>query len=241
MTATAPDPLRRLEATIGYRFVDQALLEEALTHVSAGGPGGLSYQRLEFLGDRVLGLAVSTMLFEAFPEATEGELSKRLADLVRKETCAEIARGWSLGDVLRMGEGERRSGAKKRDAMLGDACEALIGAVYRDGGMAAADALIRRAWQARMQAPRLVPKDPKTTLQEVVQARGLPLPSYRDIGRKGPDHAPEFAVEVAVPGHPVAVGHGHSKRVAERAAAETWLIRAGLLEPAPSAPGKDKA
>lgn len=240
MSGTVRDPLHRLEAVIGYHFADRALLEEALTHVSHAGPGGPSYQRLEFLGDRVLGLAVSTMLFETFPEATEGELSKRLADLVRKETCAEIARNWSLGDDLRLGEGERRSGAKKRDAMLGDACEALIGAVYRDGGMLAADRVIRAAWQARMHAPRMVPKDAKTTLQEVVQASGLPLPGYRDIGRKGPDHAPEFSVEVTVSGYPPAVGHGPSKRVAERAAAETWLIREGHSVRPPSAPGKEK-
>lgn len=224
--------LARLEARLGYRFVEHALLEEAVTHVSAGyagtGPKGLSYQRLEFLGDRVLGLIVSTMLFEAFPAAPEGELSKRLADLVRKETCAAVARDWKLGDHLRLGEGEKRSGAKKRDAILGDACEAVIGAVYRDGGLAAAEALVRANWTNRMQAPITVPKDAKTLLQEIVQARGLPVPVYRDVTRSGPDHAPEFEIGVKVEGHVEVCAHGPSKRLAERAAAEAWLKQAGL-------------
>jgi ribonuclease-3 len=227
-----PDDRRRsarLEARIGYRFTDAALIEEALTHVSAG-EGRLSYQRLEFLGDRVLGLIVSAMLFDAFPEAQEGELAKRLAALVRKETCADIAREWDLGAHLHLGEGEMRSGAARRDALLGDACEALIGAVYRDGGLGAAERLVRAHWQARMHAPSSVPKDAKTTLQETVQARGLPVPAYRDVARKGPDHAPEFEVAVLVEGHPEATGRGASKRAAERAAAEAWLRRAGLWQ-----------
>ncbi len=221
------DGLARLEARLGYRFTDRAWLEEAVTHVSAG-VGGKSYQRLEFLGDRVLGVVVSTMLFETFPEAPEGELSKRLADLVRKESCAAVAREWQLGDFLRLGEGERRTGAKKRDAILGDACEAVIGAVFRDGGLDAAGKLIRANWTARMHAPLAVPKDAKTMLQEIVQARGLPVPSYRDVGRKGPDHAPEFEIAVLVKGEAEITGSGPSKRHAERAAAEAWLRRAGL-------------
>lgn len=215
------------EKRLGYIFAAPALLEEALTHVSAGSREHC-YQRLEFLGDRVLGLVVSTMLFEAFPAAPEGELSKRLADLVRKETCADVARSWNLGDELRLGEGEKRSGAKKRDAILGDACEAVIGAVYRDGGLEAAEKLVRENWTARMHAPRIVPKDAKTLLQEIVQARGLPVPTYRDVGRSGPDHAPRFEVAVQVQGMTEVSGQGPSKRVAERAAAEEWLKREGL-------------
>ncbi|MCA0400468.1 MAG: ribonuclease III [Proteobacteria bacterium] len=223
----APHSPAELEARIGFSFADKAHLDEALTHVSAGARG-LSYQRLEFLGDRVLGLVVSTMLFETFPAASEGELSKRLADLVRKETCADIARFWRLGEHIKLGEGEKRSGAKKRDAILGDACEALIGAVYRDAGLAAADKLIRAHWTERMHAPLEVPKDAKTLLQEVVQAKGLPVPHYRDAGRSGPDHAPQFEVAVLVEGAAEMTGKGPSKRVAERAAAEAWLRRAGL-------------
>lgn len=215
------------EKRLGYTFANPALLEEALTHVSAGARE-FSYQRLEFLGDRVLGLIVSTMLFETFPQAPEGELSKRLADLVRKETCADVAREWHLGDELRLGEGEKRTGAKKRDAILGDACEAVIGAVFRDGGLAAAEVLVRAHWTARMHAPRVVPKDAKTRLQEIVQARGLPVPTYRDVSRSGPDHAPRFEVAVEVQGMDPVAGIGPSKRVAERAAAEQWLKREGL-------------
>ena len=247
------DPLARLEDKLGYRFSNRALLEEAITHVSYKPPapesastskkehkadwligdrpaqtGALSYQRLEFLGDRVLGLVVSTMLFEAFQEAPEGELSKRLADLVRKESCADVAREWNLGDHLRMGEGEKRSGARKKDAFLGDSCEAVIGAVYRDGGMIAADTLVRKSWEQRMHAPRVVPKDAKTMVQEIVQAHGLPVPVYRDIGRTGPDHAPQFEIAVVVEGYADAFGRGTSKRLAERAAAESWLKREGM-------------
>jgi ribonuclease-3 len=148
--------------------------------------------------------------------------------LVRKETCAEIARLWGLGEHIRLGEGERRSGARKRDAILGDACEALLGAVFCDGGFEAARSLIRTHWQARMHQPVTAPKDPKTRLQELVQAKGLSVPSYVDIGRSGPDHAPEFEVAVLVEGHAEARGRGPSKRVAERAAAETWLSREGM-------------
>lgn len=214
---------------IGYSFRDSEWLEEALTHVSVSLPGGKSYQRLEYLGDRVLGLVVSEWLFEAFPKASEGELSRRLADLVRKETCAEIARLWGLGDHIRLGEGERRSGARKRDAILGDVCEAVLGAVFRDGGYPAARSLIRTHWEARMHQPVTAPKDPKTLLQEHVQAKGLAVPRYVDIGRSGPDHSPEFEVAVLVEGHAEARGRGPSKRVAERAAAEIWLNREGIV------------
>lgn len=224
--AAGGDTLARLETRLGYRFAGKALLEEAVTHVSAG-LNGLSYQRLEFLGDRVLGLVVSTMLFETFTAAPEGELSKRLSDLVRKETCAAVAREWHLGDHLRLGEGEKRSGAKKRDAILGDACEAVIGAVYRDGGLEAAEKLIRANWTNRMHAPITVPKDAKTRLQEIVQGEGLPVPVYLDVARSGPDHAPEFEVAVRIAGYPDISGRGPSKRLAERSAAEAWLIRAG--------------
>lgn len=228
--APKKDHLAALEARIGYRFTNRALLEEAVTHVSHQGPGGPSYQRLEFLGDRVLGIVVSTMLFEAFPTAPEGDLSKRLAELVRKETCADVARVWELGEHIRVGEGEMRTGARKRDAILGDACEAVLGAIYRDGGITEAERIVRAAWDARMHAPLEVPKDPKTTLQEAVQARGLPVPRYRDAGRRGPDHAPEFEIAVIVEGYAEAFGRGSSKRHAERAAAETWLAREGFTE-----------
>jgi ribonuclease-3 len=215
----------QLESRLGYQFRQEELLDEALTHVSASALGGKSYQRLEYLGDRVLGLVIAELLFETFPKATEGELSRRLADLVRKETCAEIARHWGLGEFIRLGEGERRSGARKRDAILGDVCEAVLGAVFRDGGFGAAEALIRTHWEARMHQPVLAPKDAKTRLQEFVQAQGYAVPRYLDIGRSGPDHAPEFEVAVIVEHYAEARGRGTSKRLAERAAAEAWLTR----------------
>lgn len=224
---TVETPLTTLEARIGYAFANRDLLVEAVTHISFN-PEGKSYQRLEFLGDRVLGVIISTMLFETFPDAPEGELSQRLADLVRKESCAEVARGWNLGDYLKLGQGEKRSGAKKRDAMLGDACEALIGAVYQDGGLEAATALVRRAWEGRMHAPRAVPRDAKTALQEAVQARGLPVPHYQNVMRTGPDHAPEFVIAVQVASFKDCTGQGPSKRLAERAAAEAFLRREGI-------------
>lgn len=231
MAKHAPvDPLIALEDRLGHRFSNRAWIEEALTHVSvaATGAGQRSYQRLEFLGDRVLGLVAADMLFAAFPDAPEGELSKRLAELVRYETCAAVARDLALGEFLRLGSGERRSGVRQRDAVLADSCEAVIGAIYRDGGLAAAAGFVERQWRARLEAPLADRKDAKTMLQECALARGLDVPSYVDISRSGPDHAPVFEIAVRVAGHPEAIGQGGSKRIAERMAAEAWLKREGL-------------
>ena len=227
-----------LEATLGHSFADRNLAELALTHVSSVAgrdPRAASYQRLEFLGDRVLGLAVSAMLYAAFPGAAEGELSRRLADLVRRESCAEVAADWGVGPLLRLGIGEVQSGGRGRQAILGDACEALIGAVFLDGGFPAAEALVRRAWGPRMLAPRRALQDPKTTLQEWAQARGKPTPSYAESGRSGPAHAPRFTVTVAVEGCEMADGTGTSKRHAEQAAAEAFMTREGF-PPTPPTP-----
>jgi ribonuclease III len=220
-----------LETRIGYRFGDVALLNCALTHISAlKGPRNRagSYQRLEFLGDHVLGLVISDMLFRGFPKADEGELSRRLADLVRKETCAEIAVTIELGSAIKLGSSEVNAGARKRPAILADVCEALIGAAYLDGGYAAASALVERLWQARMQAKAQPPRDPKTVLQEWAQARGLPTPAYREVARSGPDHDPEFRVAVQLPQFAPAEGSGRSKRAAEQAAAAAMLAREGV-------------
>jgi ribonuclease-3 len=225
-----------LETRIGYRFTDAALLECALTHISAlkgvRNRAG-SYQRLEFLGDHVLGLVISDMLFRAYPKADEGELSRRLADLVRKETCAEIARTIDLGAAIRVGSSEANAGARKRPAILADVCEAVIGAAYLDGGYKAAEELVDRLWQARMRATVQPLRDPKTVLQEWAQARGLPTPAYREVGRSGPDHSPEFRVAVLLPNFAPAEGTGRSKRVAEQAAAAAMMAREGVAgEPA---------
>ena len=234
MTRSAARPdLSGLEDRIGYRFVSRHLADQALTHMSASsGQIGrnASYQRLEFLGDRVLGLAVSDMLFAAYPAAAEGELSRRLADLVRRETCAEVAGEWDLGPHIAVGGGETQSGSRGRPAILADVCEALIGAVFLDGGYGAARSVVAEAWTRRMLAPRRALRDPKTTLQEWVQALGRPPPVYSEVERSGPAHAPSFVVAVAVPGFESVQGHGSSKRIAEQAAADAFMLREGVLK-----------
>ena len=220
-----------LEARIGYRFQDSGLIDRALTHVSAlrePRTPGRSYQRLGFLGDHVLGLAVSEMLFRAFPRANEGELSRRLADLVRKEACADVARSFDLGAAIKLGSAEIQGGGRLRATILADACEALIGAVFLDGGYAAASAFVERFWRDRMIAPVRPLRDAKTMLQEWAQARGLPTPIYREIARTGPHHDPEFRVAAELPGRPSAEGLGRSKRAAEQAAAASMLAREGV-------------
>jgi len=223
--------LDELETRIGHSFADKAILERALTHISAASPKqgrGGSYQRLEFLGDHVLGLAVSDMLYRAFPKADEGELSRRLADLVRRDTCAEVARAIDLGAALKLGNSESNAGGRKRTATLADVCEALIGAVFIDGGYPAAAALIERLWQERMLKPPQPLRDAKTMLQEWAQGRGLPTPSYREVARTGPHHSPEFRVAVELPDRAPAEGLGRSKRAAEQAAAAAMLEREGV-------------
>ncbi len=206
------------------------MLERALTHISAlsGGNRAASYQRLEFLGDHVLGLVISDMLYRAFPRANEGELSRRLADLVRKETCAEVARAMDLGPALKLGNSESHAGGRRRTTILADVCEALVGAVFIDGGYKAADELIVLFWKERMLKPLRPLRDPKTMLQEWAQARGLPTPAYRELARTGPHHDPEFRVAVVLPDRPPAEGMGNSKRAAEQAAAAAMLTRVGV-------------
>jgi ribonuclease-3 len=223
-------PTTVLEKTIGYRFKDAELLDRALTHISAlaGASRIGSYQRLEFLGDHVLGLVISDMLFRAFPKADEGELSRRLADLVRRETCADVARAIELGTALRLGASEANAGGRLRTAILADTCEAMVGAVFQDGGYEAAAALIERLWGDRMRAPVRPLRDPKTMLQEWAQARGLPTPTYKEVERTGPHHDPEFRVAVTLPQREPAEGVGRSKRVAEQAAAAAMLKREGV-------------
>jgi ribonuclease-3 len=199
-----------LEQRIGYRFTDSSKLEIALTHISAlrGARNRAgSYQRLEFLGDHVLGLVISDMLYRAFPKADEGELSRRLADLVRKETCTDIARSIDLGAAIRVGSSEHNAGARTRPAILADVCEAVIGAVYLDGGYKAAEQLVERLWEVRLRATAQPLRDPKT------------------------DHNPEFRVAVQLPALAPAEGLGRSKRAAEQAAAAAMLAREGV-EPA---------
>jgi ribonuclease III len=221
---------RELEQKTGYAFADKLLLDGALTHISAlSGKNRVgSYQRLEFLGDHVLGLVVSDLLFRGFPNADEGELSRRLADLVRKETCAEVARSIDLGAAIKLGVSEANAGGRQRIAILADVCEALIGAVFLDGGYQSAVAVVEQLWGERLRTPASPVRDPKTALQEWAQARGLPTPSYREIGRTGPHHDPEFRVAVLLPELLPAEGLGRSKRAAEQAAAAALLSREGV-------------
>jgi ribonuclease III len=225
----------QLEDSIGHHFGDPALLEEALTHATAAkGKSRANYQRLEFLGDRVLGLAIVEMLFEAFPSAKEGELSKRLSDLVRRETCADVAREWGLAAYIRLGIGEASSGGSERLPILADVCEALIGAVFLDGGFAAAQSVVQNAFDHRMRARKRPSQDPKTALQEWAQARGLSAPVYKTQERSGPDHAPRFTIRVEVEGFPGISADAGSKRAAEQGAAEAFLLREGVLSSVPT-------
>jgi len=219
-----------LEAALGHVFADRSLLEQALTHISAldGSARSASYQRLEFLGDRVLGLVIADMLFRTFPHDEEGAMSRRLSELVRKETCAAVAIEWGVGPQLKLGLGESQSGGRKRTTTLGDVCEAIIGAVFVDAGYAAARDIIEKAWQARVMAPDKPPSDAKTALQEWAQARSLKAPTYRVVGRTGPDHNPRFVIAVDVEAHLSAEGEGKSKRLAEQAAAIAFMAREGV-------------
>ena len=221
--------LASLEARLGHVFRDGELLRRALTHVSApdsSGPGrSHSYQRLEFLGDRVLGVVVAEMLYEAYPMATEGELSMRLAKLVRRETCAAVAAEWDVGPHVVLGMGEARGGGRKKAAILSDVCESLIGAIYLDGGFDAAKGLVVRSWSERMNADIEPERDAKTAVQEWAQARAIPAPRYVEVGRSGPAHQPHFIMQVELDGYQPMQGEASSKRAAEQAAAQAFLNR----------------
>jgi ribonuclease-3 len=221
--------LADLETRLGYKFRDAELAARALTHLSApaiGAQGRLdSYQRLEFLGDRVLGLAVAEMLYQAFPQASEGELSMRLAALVRRETCAEVAKEWEVGPHVVLGLGEAQAGGRKKAAILSDIAESLIGAVFVEAGFEAARQLVARSWRTRMHAVEEPERDAKTAMQEWAQARALDAPRYVEIDRSGPPHAPQFTIQVSLVGFEPAQGLASSKRAAEQAAAQAFMAR----------------
>ena len=220
-----------IEARIGHKFADPSLLATAFTHVSAlksARRRGDSYQRLEFLGDHVLGLIVSDMLYRAFPKANEGELSKRLADLVRKETCADVAKSLGLLEGIKLGAVGASASARLRTSVIGDICEAVIGAVFLDGGYPAAAQFVERNWEERMRTLKRPLRDPKTVLQEWAQGKGLPTPVYREVERSGPHHDPQFRIAVDLPGLAPAEGVGGSKRAAEKVAASAMIAREGV-------------
>jgi ribonuclease-3 len=214
---------KTFSGALGHAFADPSLLEEALTHRSVVSGRIIGYERLEFLGDRVLGLVVADMLMDAFPDENEGALARRLAALVREQTLAAVARDIGLGAEIHMGPGESDGGGRENYAILADACEALIAAIYRDGGLKAARRFIETHWSARLAAEPAPPHDAKSMLQEWAQGRGLPLPVYRVVDREGPDHAPRFTISVEVAGKPPATACGHSKRTAEQVAAQALL------------------
>lgn len=216
-------PLARLESVLEYRFSEPALLEQALTHPSASSAARPDNQRLEFLGDRVLGLIIAEALMMAFPGAAEGALAPRFNALVRRETLAEVAEDIELGQHLRLGRSENISGGRRKAAILADAMEAVIAALYNDGGLAAASAFVRRHWTARIDGVRSAPTDPKTALQEWAQGRGMAPPDYVETGRSGPDHAPIFSIRASLDTGETAEGKAGSKKLAEQAAAAALL------------------
>jgi ribonuclease-3 len=211
-----------LQKRLGYTFTDKTLLTMALTHASAGGE---DYQRLEFLGDRVLGLIVAERLYELYPKEPEGDLSKRHTALVRAETLARAAAGLDVGVAALLSEAEKAAGGAANENILSDIMEALIGAVYLDGGLTAARTMLLPLLEEDLRTMAAPPRDPKTALQEWAQARGHGLPEYTVTERTGPDHAPDFTITVTVRGQPSATGKGASKRAAEKAAAMLLLER----------------
>ena len=212
-----------LTGVLGHVFRDAGLLEQALTHPSAASPARPDNQRLEFLGDRVLGLCVAEALLEAYPEAAEGALAPRFNALVRRETLAEVAAEIGLGEHLRLGRSEAISGGRRKAAILADATEAVIAALYLDGGMAAARTFIAKHWRSRHGELQATPTDAKTRAQEWAQARGLAPPVYRLLTQSGPDHAPVFTVEAGLETGESATGRAGSKKMAEQEAAAALL------------------
>lgn len=211
---------------IGHDFRRPELLARAVTHASLSSPTRPSNERLEFLGDRVLGLSIATALFQQDGSAAEGQLAPRFNALVRQETCAEIAREVGLGDVLKLGRSEMLSGGRRKEALLGDALEAVIAAIYLDAGFDAARDTVLRLWGDRIaSAAKADTRDPKSTLQEWAQARGLPPPTYTETARSGPDHQPVFTVEARLANGETAPGTATGKRAAEQAAARALLAR----------------
>jgi ribonuclease-3 len=236
----SPVPVRRMTAgrkaadaggliaRLEHQFARPELLQDALTHPSLAGfrarkrSGTTPYERLEFLGDRVLGLVVASWLYEKFPDASEGELAKRHAALVNRDALRAVAEEIGLGQYLQLARGEDASGPRKNLATLPDAMEAVIGALYLDGGLDPAARFIHRYWQKDIAIPE-APADPKTVLQEWAQGQGLPLPQYKVVERSGPAHAPKFVIEVTVKGYTPASAEGDSKRAAEKAAAKLLM------------------
>ena len=217
--------LKQFCCDIGYEFQDPGLLVTAMTHSSVSSSTRSANERLEFLGDRVLGLVMAQALLDADEIATEGQLAPRLNALVRKETCADVGRSIGIGEMLKLGRSEMISGGRRKEALLGDAMEALIAAVYSDGGFIKAQELVLKLWGSRIFSVEFDARDAKTALQELTQVgKGSP-PRYVEISRFGPDHAPTFIIEVQLHSGESARAEGASKRQAEQAAAKKMLTK----------------
>ncbi len=225
------DNLKRLEAALGYTFQNRALLERALTHASVrgGGRDRPDNERLEFIGDRVLGLAIAGELYARLPKAREGELARTFNRLVRGETCAAVARAVGLGPCLILSDSEADSGGRNKDTILADAIEAVLAAIYLEAGFEPARTIVLELWRDRLDGgPTKGTTDAKSALQEWAQAQGLALPCYTEESRTGPDHAPRFIARVTIDGGLQAEGEGTSKRQAEQAAATAMLKAQGV-------------
>lgn len=207
--------LSALEKAIGHNFEDQNLLKDALTHSSKG--GDKNYERLEFLGDRVLGLIIAEILLEKFGKEKEGDLAKRLAVLVQGEVLAEIAAGIGLGSYISL------SGTEENENILADSFEALLGALYLDAGLRPCRKLIEKLWDERFSTLNAPPQHPKTRLQEWAQSQGLPLPQYTISAQTGPDHAPQFTVQLSVKGYNDVSADGRTRQIAEKEAARRFI------------------
>ena len=221
------EAIRSFEQRLGYEFSNLSLLVEALTHSSIASDFRKDNQRLEFLGDRVLGLVMAEALLEIDQTAPEGTLAPRFNALVRKETCAEVARQIELGGVLKIGRSEMLSGGRRKDALLGDGMEAVIAAIYKDGGFEIAKTIIINLWGDRIKNVKGDARDAKTMLQEWAQARGQNPPNYEVISRSGPDHAPDFLVKVILDSGETSEALAGSKRQAEQMAAKALLQKIG--------------
>ncbi|NIZ15656.1 ribonuclease III [Phaeobacter sp. HF9A] len=217
--------IRAFQTRLGHDFADPALLIRALTHPSVSSPNRQDNQRLEFLGDRVLGLVMATALLEYDRKASEGQLAPRFNALVRKEACADVARQIDIGAVLKLGRSEMLSGGRRKQALLGDAMEAVIAAIYKDAGFEAAQEVILRLWGDRIGTVEEDARDPKTALQEYVQARRQPPPDYVLVARSGPDHEPVFTIAVRLQDGTEEQATAGSKRLAEQAAAKALLTK----------------
>lgn len=217
--------LQAFEVKLGHAFTKPELLLQAVTHASLSSATRPHNQRLEFLGDRVLGLVMAEALLGADISAAEGLLAPRFNALVRKETCADVARDVGLGDVLKLGRSEMMSGGRRKEALLGDALEALIAAIYLDAGFPAARAVVLKLWGTRIDAVEQDARDAKTALQEWAQARGMAPPVYEEAARTGPDHQPIFTVQVTLANGETEQARAGAKRIAEQQAARSLLAR----------------